>query len=88
MSNFDAELIFSLYSRPECCLCDEMINNLKKWQKQFKFVIKVFNIDDNQELTARYAARIPLLAVNDIEICEYHFDEKSFLQFLRNNNYT
>ncbi len=86
MSDIDAELIFALYSRPECHLCDEMLNALKKWQKQFKFEIKIFNIDDNQELTARYAARIPLLAINDTEICEYHFDEKSFLQFLRINN--
>ena len=83
MSNIDAELIFSLYSRPECHLCDEMLIALKKWQKQFKFEVKVFNIDDDQELTARYAARIPLLAMNNTEICEYYFDEKLFLQALK-----
>jgi thiol-disulfide isomerase/thioredoxin len=85
MSNIDTGLIFSLYSRPECHLCDDMLDALKEWQKQFKFEVKVFNIDDNQELTTRYAARIPLLAINDTEICEYFFDEKSFLQALKNN---
>lgn len=83
MSNINAGLICSLYSRPECHLCDDMLNALKKWQTEFKFDIMVFNIDDDPELTARYAARIPLLAINDTEICEYHFDEKSFLQFLK-----
>ena len=83
MNNGHTELVFSLYSRPECHLCDEMLNAMEKWKEHFKFKVDIFNIDDDPDLTARYAARIPLLAMDDDEICEYHFDEASFLRFLR-----
>ena len=82
--NDDKKLIFSVYSRPECHLCDDMLKMLEEWQKSFSFDVKVFNINEDPDLTARYAARIPLLTFNDIEICEYHFDETSFLQFFKN----
>lgn len=80
----DAELVFSIYSRPECHLCDEMIEALKKWQKHFNFKVEIINIDQDSELTARFAARIPLLAMADTEICEYHLDDKALLHFLEN----
>ena len=83
--NKEKELLISVYSRPECHLCDEMLNALKEWQKHINFKVNVFNIDDDPILTSRYAARIPLLAINGTEICEYHFDENAFLQYLENN---
>jgi glutaredoxin-like protein DUF836 len=78
----EPELVLSIYSRPECHLCDEMIEALKKWQSYFNFEVNIINIDQDTFLTARFAARIPLLAVGNIEICEYHLDEKALLHFL------
>jgi glutaredoxin-like protein DUF836 len=75
------ELVLSLYSRPECHLCEEMIGALKIWQNRFNFKINVINIDLDSSLTARFAARIPLLAADEIEICEYYLDEKALLHF-------
>ncbi len=75
------ELVLSIYSRPECHLCDEMFDALKKWQGRFNFKVDIINIDQDTSLTARFADRIPLLAVGDIEICEYHLDEKALLRF-------
>ena len=80
----EPEVVLSIYSRAECHLCDEMISALKKWQNRFNFQIKVINIDQNASLISRFAARIPLLAVNDLEICEYHLDEMALLTFFEN----
>ncbi len=80
----DSELILSIYSRPECHLCEEMIHALKKWQNQFNFQIKVINIDQDSSLVSRFAARIPLLAVDDVEICEYHLNETALLEYFEN----
>jgi len=77
----DSELVFSIYTRPECHLCEEMIHALKKWQNQFDFQIQVINIDLDSSLISRFAARIPLLAVDDFEICEYHLNQSALLQF-------
>jgi thiol-disulfide isomerase/thioredoxin len=79
----DANLVFSIYSRPECHLCDEMIDALSKWQQRYSFKFEIINIDQNQELTARFAARIPLLAQGETEICEYYLDENALLQILK-----
>ncbi len=75
------ELVLSIYSRPECHLCDEMFEALKKWQSRFNFKVNIIDIDQDTSLIARFAARIPLLAFGDIEICEYHLDEKALLRF-------
>lgn len=82
--NNDKELIFFIYSRPECHLCDVMINALKEWQQRYSFNVKIINIDADAKLTERYAARIPLLAVADTEICEYHLDEEALISYLEN----
>lgn len=77
----DTELVLSIYSRPECCLCEEMRDALKKWQSRFNFKVETIDIDQNSSLTAKFAARIPLLAAGDVEICEYHLDEDALFQF-------
>lgn len=82
----DTDFVFSLYSRPECHLCDEMFDALKKWQSRFNFSVNIIDIDQDSSLTARFAARIPLLAFGDVEICEYHLDEDALLQFFKDKN--
>ena len=82
--NNDKELVFSLYSRPGCHLCDDMFNTLQEWQKRYSFKIKTININTSSKLTKRYAARIPLLAIDEKEICEYHLDEKALISYLEN----
>lgn len=78
------ELIFSMYSRPGCHLCEEMLEALQKWQNRFNFKVQMINIDQDTALTARFAARIPLLALGEVEICEYYLDEKVLLNYFEN----
>ncbi len=82
----EPEIVLSIYSRPECHLCDEMFGALEKWHSRFSFKVKIIDIDQDTSLTARFAARIPLLAVGDIEICEYHLDEEALLHFFEQEN--
>jgi len=79
----EPKLVFTIYSRAECHLCEEMLEALKKWQTRFNFKIELIDIDQNASLTARFAARIPLLTVGDVEICEYFLDENALLRFLK-----
>jgi thiol-disulfide isomerase/thioredoxin len=82
----DDVLVFSIYSRPECHLCEEMLSALKLWQERYDFKIEVIDIDKSEDLTARYAARIPLLAVNNNEICQYHFDDEAFIKLMEKHH--
>jgi Glutaredoxin-like domain (DUF836) len=77
----NTELVLSLYTRAECHLCDEMLDGLKSWQNRFDFKINIVDIDQDSSLTDRFAARIPVLAMGDIEICQYHLDENALSRF-------
>lgn len=79
-------LILSIYSRPECHLCEEMFEALKPWQKRYGFVINIVDIDSDIELTKRFAARIPVLLSSDVEICQYYLDEAALKQFFQNSS--
>lgn len=70
-----------IYSRKECCLCNDMLDGLKPWQEKFKFKIKTIDIDEDPLLIERYAARIPLLAVDELEICQYYLDEDALASY-------
>ena len=83
MSN-EKPLILTLYSRPECHLCEDMLKALAVWQEAHQFNVDVINIDSDIKLTRRFAARIPVLAHNDIEICQYHINESALDEFFKN----
>lgn len=82
----NAESVLTIYSRPDCHLCEEMLEALQKWQSRFNFRVNIVDIDEDLSLTARFAARIPVLAAGDIEICGYHLDEKALLAFFEGQN--
>ena len=80
------KLVLSIYSRPDCHLCDDMLNGLKTWQEKYSFDIELINIDLEQELINRFAARIPVLAAGDTEICQYYLDNDSLNAFFTQLN--
>ena len=82
----DAALILSIYTRAECHLCDDMLDGLKRWQKHYNFTINIVDIDTDSSLTERFAARIPIIAAGDTEICQYHLDETALSRFFSNIN--
>jgi Glutaredoxin-like domain (DUF836) len=84
MSN--AERVLLIYTREDCCLCHDMLEGLKNWQYRFNFKVKLIDIDQDSTLTERFAARIPLLAAGDVEICQYHLDEQALLSFFNNSD--
>ena len=74
-------LTLCIYSRPQCHLCDDLITALKPWQSRYGFRLDVINIDEDESLTERFAARIPVLAHGDREICQYYIDEAAVQTF-------
>lgn len=77
----DDKLLLTIYARAECHLCEDMFSELKKWQGRYSFNIEIIDIDDDLELTRRFAARIPVLISGSTEICQYFLDENSLIDF-------
>ncbi len=72
-----------VYSRDKCHLCEIMINKLAEWNKKYSFSLKIIDIDKDAALQKKYAARVPLLATADAEICEYFLDEQALSRLLQ-----
>ncbi len=80
MSN--EQITLQVFSRPNCQLCGELIEELSHWQQRYCFRLKIIDITDDKELTAKYAGRIPVLTSGDIELCEYYLDSEHVREFL------
>ena len=71
-----------VYSREQCHLCERMIQGLAEWHKKYAFRLTIIDIDQDPALQKKYAARVPLLATADAEICEYFLDEQALSRLL------
>ena len=59
-----------------------MIQGLAEWRKKHGFRLTIIDIDQDPALQKKYAARVPLLATADAEICEYFLDEQALARLL------
>lgn len=71
-----------IYSRQGCHLCDVMKEELEVMAVPGAETIKLIDIDNDPVLKKRYNDQIPVLFVNDVEICHYKLNKKKLLRFL------
>lgn len=75
----------TLFGRPACHLCGDMLLQLQALQDAGKvFDVDYVDIDTRKELQALYGQRIPVLvdAKTGHEICHYHLDKDALLAVL------
>jgi glutaredoxin len=65
-------LTLTLYSRPECCLCEEMKAMLTQVRQGVPFELEEINISLDPELEARFGQEIPVLFINGRKAFKYH----------------
>ena len=66
--------ILTVYERPGCHLCDDMVDSLNEWRAELNFEIERVDVDRSPELADRYGARVPVLTHGSVEICHYFLD--------------
>ncbi|MBI3301407.1 MAG: glutaredoxin family protein [Deltaproteobacteria bacterium] len=64
-------LTLTLYSRPDCCLCEEMKAVLTQVQRDIPFALEQIDISIDPELESRFGQEIPVLFVNGRKACKY-----------------
>ena len=61
----------TVYTRQGCHLCDDaiaVVRNVATGRAQ----IELIDIDADPDLVERYTVRVPVIAVDGVEIAEYH----------------
>ncbi len=72
-----------LYYREQCHLCDAMRKALHAFSRRHRpLEWREIDIDRDPDLIRRYDARVPVLCLDEREICHFFFDESALLAAL------
>ena len=66
----------TLYTKPDCTLCDEARAALERVRERMPFELDVIDIRADAGLAERYGERIPVVLVDGKEAWEYVIDER------------
>ncbi len=65
----------TLYSKPDCPLCDEAREALARVHARVTFEREEIDITTDAALESRYRERIPVIALAGEELFDFHVDE-------------
>jgi hypothetical protein len=71
----------TLYSRPECHLCETLLADLAPLLRADDHV-DVVDVDSSVALRQRYGLRIPVLAAGEVELSGYPLDRERVRRYL------
>jgi hypothetical protein len=71
----------TLYSRPECHLCEAFLADLEPLLDA-EVVVETVDVDSSVALERRYGLRIPVLAAGEIELSGYPLDRERVRRYL------
>lgn len=72
-----------LYTKPGCCLCDTVKQQLAKLRGAHPFELREVNILDDPAAHDEFQEEIPVVFIDGKKAFKYHLNEKAFLQRLR-----
>jgi hypothetical protein len=72
----------TLISKDECSLCDIALEKLERIQREKQFELVVKKIEPGTPDHERYGEKIPVVLVDDIELCYYKVDERRLKSIL------
>jgi glutaredoxin len=61
----------TLYTRTGCHLCEQAEQVLRAEQRTLPFALVTVDIDGDSELVRKYGVRVPVVAVDGVELFEY-----------------
>ncbi|HEY4811090.1 MAG TPA: glutaredoxin family protein [Solirubrobacteraceae bacterium] len=65
----------TVYSKPDCHLCADAMSILRRLQADLGFSLQELDITAEEALHRAYFERIPVIALEGEELCEYFVDE-------------
>jgi glutaredoxin len=65
----------TVFSKPDCHLCAEAMAQLRRLQGEIAFTLEERDITSEEALHRDYFERIPVIAVDGEELCEYFLVE-------------
>jgi glutaredoxin len=67
--------LLTVYSKPDCHLCADAMVALRRLQLELGFALEERDITGDEALHRAYFERIPVVAVDGEELCDYFVEE-------------
>ena len=67
--------LLTLYSRPDCHLCERAMGVLRALQDELGFLLQERDISRQEGLERAYFERIPVIVLDGEVLCEYFLEE-------------
>jgi hypothetical protein len=74
-------IVLTVYSRPDCHLCDELVAELEPLVVG-RARIDIVDISDDERLAKRFGLLIPVLMHGDEELSRYRLDRSRLTEFI------
>ena len=71
-----------VYSKPGCCLCDDVKERLEVLQRSRTFSLRVVNILEDPQAYEKFTEEIPVVFINGRKAFKYYLNEQQFLKKL------
>lgn len=74
-----------LYSKPGCCLCEEMKRQLERLSRSHPFRLSEVNILEDRVAFEKFKEEIPVVFINGRKAFKYRLDEREFVRRITRN---
>jgi glutaredoxin len=74
--------LVTLYGKPGCHLCDDARAIVERVRAQRQFELEEVDVSLDPTMFREYGERIPVLAVDGVELFEFHVEEAALLKQL------
>jgi glutaredoxin len=81
-----AELL--LYTRRDCCLCEEMKEVVRQFAKRYPLTVNEIDVDGSPELQDKYGNEVPVLFINGRKAFKYRVTSTELEKRLRKDGET
>ena len=72
-----------LYTRKDCCLCEEMKSTLSRVAGRVPFALEEIDVDTSPALQENYGNEVPVLFINGRKAFKYRLTAKELEQRLK-----
>ena len=76
-------LTITLFTKPNCHLCDEALEEIELAREEIRFKLVLVNILNDPETYERYKHDIPVVHLNGVEIFRHRLSSLKLIEKLR-----
>ncbi len=75
--------LVTLYTRPECSLCEEMKKALAEVAREFPFKLEEVDVSQSPDLEGRFGFEVPVLFLNGRKAAKYRITARELRKKLK-----